>query len=125
MDQDLKGESSQLISGRKIAGLLVIIVVLACLYFFGAAPGSRALVLAGNIGYSNGSQWLGTTSYTLAVELNHDLREATSECAVALAQRKYETALDSCDRAIKINDDFAYAYFDRGLVYQNMQQYEQ
>ena len=56
-------------------------------------------------------------SFSLAAAIQCDFAEAHSNCGIALRQLgRFEEALASCDRALKLRPDYADAHSNRGLV---------
>jgi tetratricopeptide (TPR) repeat protein len=121
MSQDSKPTltiPSWLILIRDKAVLLVIILAfLLCFTFVLPIPFSRALVKLGNAEVSAGNDSFAETSYNLALMFNADLKEAVDQCIADNNQGQYELAINHCSSAIKIDGNFAVAYFNRGLAY--------
>jgi tetratricopeptide (TPR) repeat protein len=86
---------------------------------------SIVLIQFGNAQFAAGKMKLGSGSYTLALELKPGLKKVMSQCDSDLADQQYESAIEHCSNAIKINRYHASAFYNRGVAYHNLEQNDQ
>src|SRR6476659_5112886 len=129
MNQEFKSESSvpswlAILREQFIMRIGLFAIFLFFVYIV-TILSSTVLIQFGNAQYTAGNFKIGTASYTLALEVNGELKKAVNQCSADNANQQYELAIEHCSKAIKINKYHAQAYFNRGLAYHNLEKNEQ
>jgi tetratricopeptide (TPR) repeat protein len=103
-----------------------VAIFLLCLIFIdvGLPILSKVLVQFGNFEYSTGHERLGEISYNLALGFDDDLKEEVNQCYRDNSEGNYESAIEHCNKAIDINENYGSSYFYRGYAHWKLQQYD-
>jgi tetratricopeptide (TPR) repeat protein len=110
---------------EKAIVLIAVAAIFLCITYILTIPLSRALVRLGNAQYSAGNNSIGTAIYKLALAFDGNLEEVVKHCAADKDQEQYELAIADCSKVIKIDSNYATAYFNRGLAYMILGKYDQ
>src|SRR5215211_2150263 len=129
MNQEFKSDSStpsrHLTPAEQFIVRIGQFAILVFFVYIVSDLSSIVLIQFGNAQFAAGNMKLGRGSYTLALELKPGLKKAISQCDSDVVDQQYESAIEHCSNAIKINKYHASAFYNRGLAYYNLAQDEQ